>query len=46
VGFDNQVLSSEVFAPDSDGRGVPHAPISCAEELASHGYQPLVHGGW
>lgn len=46
VGFDNQVLSSEVFAPDADGRAVAHAPISCADELAAHGYQPLVHGGW
>ncbi|KAA1419967.1 CpaF family protein [Mumia zhuanghuii] len=46
VGFDAQVLSSEVFAPDGEGRAVAHAPISCADELAEHGYDPLVHGGW
>lgn len=46
VGHDGQVLSSEVFAPDADGRAVPHAPISCIGDLEQHGYQPLVHGRW
>jgi Flp pilus assembly CpaF family ATPase len=46
VGHDGQVLSSEVFAPDDDGRAVPHAPISCFEELEEHGYRPSVHGAW
>ncbi|MFY0405569.1 CpaF family protein [Solicola sp. PLA-1-18] len=46
VGHDGQVLSSEVFAPDSEGRAMPHAPIACIAELEDHGYQPLVHGAW
>jgi pilus assembly protein CpaF len=40
------VLSSEVFAPGPDGRAAAHAPLSCAEELADNGYQPVVHGQW
>ncbi|MGW0066254.1 CpaF family protein, partial [Streptosporangium sandarakinum] len=43
AGVDGRVLSSEVFAQAPDGRVVPHAPLSCAEELARHGYDP---GGW
>lgn len=46
VGHDEQVLSSEVFAPDPDGRAAAHAPIACAAELEEHGYRPLVHGRW
>lgn len=46
VGYDSQVLSSEVFAPDSEGRAAAHAPISCINELQEFGYQPLVHGRW
>jgi pilus assembly protein CpaF len=46
VGHDGQVLSSEVFAPGPDGRASAHAPISCADELAEHGYAPAVHGQW
>lgn len=46
VGHDGQVLSSEVFAPDADGRAAAHAPISCIAELEAHGYQPMVHGAW
>ena len=46
VGFDERVLSSEVFAPGEDGRAAPHAPVSCVRELADHGYAPLVHGRW
>jgi pilus assembly protein CpaF len=38
TGVDVRVLSSEVFAPGPDGRAVPHAPVSCANELAEHGY--------
>ncbi len=45
-GHDGQVLSSEVFAPDSDGRAAAKAPISCFAELEEHGYRPLVHGQW
>jgi Flp pilus assembly CpaF family ATPase len=47
VGFDERVLSSEVFKPDpSSGAAVPHAPIQCIDDLEEHGYQPLVHGRW
>ncbi len=46
VGHDGQVLSSEVFAPDPEGRAAAHAPISCIAELEMHGYQPMVHGAW
>jgi len=44
VGHDGQVLSSEVFAPDDQGRAAPHAPIACIADLEEHGYRPLVHG--
>ncbi|CAN5286543.1 ATPase, T2SS/T4P/T4SS family [soil metagenome] len=46
VGHDGQVLSSEVFAPDSDGVAAAHAPISCIADLEDEGYHPLVHGRW
>lgn len=46
VGHDGQVLSSEVFAPDAEGRAQAHAPISCIAELEEHGYNPMVHGAW
>jgi len=42
TGCDGRVLSSEVFAPGPDGCAVPHAPISCIEELAAHGYDPAL----
>jgi Flp pilus assembly CpaF family ATPase len=43
-GIDGRVLSSEVFTAGPDGRAIPHAPISCMDELVPHGY----HGqmGW
>jgi pilus assembly protein CpaF len=40
TGIDGRVLSTEVFTPGPDGRAVPHAPVSCLEELARHGYEP------
>jgi pilus assembly protein CpaF len=43
TGCDGRVLSSEVFAPGPDGTAVPHAPISCLDDLEPHGYLP---GGW
>ena len=46
VGYDEQVLSSEVFAPDANGRAAAHAPVSCIADLEEHGYRPLVHGRW
>lgn len=39
-GVDGRVLSSEVFAEGPQGTPVAHAPISCIEELAAHGYRP------
>ena len=45
TGVDGRVLSSEVFAPGPDGRAVPHAPVSCAAELAEHGYD-LSRAAW
>jgi pilus assembly protein CpaF len=46
TGVDGRVLSSEVFAPDDDGRATAHAPITCADELAVHGYVEAVRGRW
>jgi pilus assembly protein CpaF len=46
TGCDVRVLSSEVFAPGQDGAAVPHAPISCIEELAAHGYDPSRQVMW
>lgn len=46
VGHDGQVLSSEVFAPDVEGRAAAHAPVACADELQEFGYDPDVHGRW
>lgn len=43
-GVDGRVLSSEVFAEGREGVAMPHAPISCLEELLAHGYQPT--GVW
>ena len=43
-GCDGRVLSSEVFIPGADGTAMPHAPISCLEELLANGYQPT--GVW
>ena len=38
TGFDGErVLSSEVFAPGPDGRGVAYAPIACMADLEPHG---------
>jgi len=39
-GVDGHVLSSEVFAAGPDGPAEPAAAISCAQELAHHGYRP------
>jgi hypothetical protein len=45
TGVDGRVLSSEVFAPGRDGWAVPHAPASCLDDLAPHGYDPA-RGSW
>lgn len=51
TGVDGRVMSSEVFAAGPDGRAVPHAPVSCLDELLPHGYDPgrgfsREHRGW
>ncbi len=46
TGCDGRVLSSEIFTPGPDGRGVPHAPISCLAELAEHGYDQARGAVW
>jgi pilus assembly protein CpaF len=46
TGCDGRVMSSEVFTPGPGGIGVPHAPISCADELAEHGYDPVRGQAW
>jgi pilus assembly protein CpaF len=46
TGCDEHVLSSEIFTPGPDRRGVPHAPISCLDELAEHGYDPARGAVW
>jgi Flp pilus assembly CpaF family ATPase len=44
-GVDGRVLSSEVFAEPADGGpAVPHAPVSCLDELLANGYRPT--GVW
>jgi Flp pilus assembly CpaF family ATPase len=43
-GVDGRVLSSEVFAEGREGVALPHAPISCLDELLANGYQPT--GVW
>ena len=43
-GVDGRVQSSEIFMEAPDGRALPHAPISCIDELIAHGYQPS--GTW
>ena len=44
TGVDGRVLSSEVFAAGPDRRAMPHASISCIEELLECGYEPS--GAW
>jgi Flp pilus assembly CpaF family ATPase len=43
-GVDGRVLSSEVFAEGRDGVAMPHAPLSCLDQLLANGYQPT--GVW
>ncbi len=46
TGFDGErVLSSEVFAPGRDGRGVPFAPVACAADLTEYGWTAPA-GAW
>ncbi len=46
TGVDGRVLSSEVFAVNSSGVAVPHAPIACMDDLLVHGYQGQVINRW
>jgi pilus assembly protein CpaF len=46
TGVDGRVLSSEVFALNSSGVAVPHAPISCIDDLVAHGYSTQVLNRW
>src|SRR4051794_25798890 len=46
TGCDGRVLSSEIFAPARDGSAQPHAPISCADDLAEYGYDPNRMAVW
>jgi len=46
TGVDGRVLSSEVFAPNAEGVAVPHATISCIDDLVAHGYDPVPMARW
>ncbi len=46
TGIDGRVLSSEVFAPGTDGRAVAHAPVECIDDLVAAGYAPNLSGRW
>ncbi|MGL5811287.1 MAG: CpaF family protein [Nocardioides sp.] len=46
TGVDGRVLSSEVFATNASGQSMPHAPVSCARDLADHGYLASVSARW
>jgi Flp pilus assembly CpaF family ATPase len=39
-GVDGRVLSSEIFAPGTDGVAEPAAPIACLRDLEEAGYAP------
>ncbi|MDX6360314.1 MAG: pilus assembly protein CpaF, partial [Nocardioidaceae bacterium] len=46
TGVDGRVLSSEVFALNDHGVAVPHAPISCIDDLVRHGYSGEIINRW
>ncbi|HET6563482.1 MAG TPA: ATPase, T2SS/T4P/T4SS family [Marmoricola sp.] len=46
TGVDGRVLSSEVFAANADGVAVPHATVSCIDDLVVHGYDPVPLSRW
>ena len=46
TGVDGRVLSSEIFAPGSDGKAVAHAPIECVDDLVAAGWEPSLRGRW
>ena len=46
TGIDGRVLSSEVFATGPHGHAVPHAPVSCMDDLEAAGYRMPPSGRW
>ena len=46
TGVDGRVLSSEVYAPGTDGRAVAHAPVECVDDLVAAGWEPSLRGRW
>jgi pilus assembly protein CpaF len=46
TGVDGRVLSSEVFTAGRDGQAVPHATISCIDDLVEHGYESDTVARW
>ena len=46
TGVDGRVLSSEVYAPGTDGRAVAHAPVECVDDLVAAGWEPTLRGRW
>src|SRR6266516_3081338 len=46
TGVDERVMSSEVFTRGPDCTAVPHAPLSCLDELAEYGYDPTRGRVW
>ncbi|GAA1936138.1 CpaF family protein [Nocardioides marmoribigeumensis] len=46
TGVDGRVLSSEVFTVGRDGQAVPHATISCIDDLVEHGYESDTLARW
>jgi Flp pilus assembly CpaF family ATPase len=46
TGVDGRVLSSEVFATGASGYAVPHATLSCLDDLMLHGYEPPSMSRW
>jgi len=46
TGVDGRVLSSEVYAPGTDGRAVAYAPVECVDDLVAAGWDATVSGRW
>ena len=46
TGVDGRVLSSEIYAPGTDGRAVAHAPVECVDDLVAAGWEPNLRGRW
>src|SRR5690349_13123523 len=46
TGVDGRVLSSEIFTAGRDGQAVPHASISCIDDLVEQGYESDTLSRW